>query len=296
MNLQEMAKRALSGLVAVAMVATTVLAQTDGEPGGLDEAKTKFQTGEFDAASNLLRALLEKDLPANTRRDANLYLGFSELELGHQEAAQAAMREVLRIAPDYRPDPAEFAPRLRAAFDEMRAQLQTGETSDIVSLLEPRGKLSHATKMPSMFARKWYQKWWVYAVVGAVGVGATALLVGGGNSYDPPAAMLDPLTQPCRDPNAPTRYQRGPIQVEAQVTDGEAPYTLRFFDDNVLVDTRNAPGTAPVQFTFPNVESAAGGGCRNHVLKVSVNDARDNEGRLVEASAALTVCQCFLPP
>ena len=283
MKLQEMAKRVLAGFVAVAMVATTVVAQTDGEPGGLDEAKTKFQTGEFDAASNLLRALLEKELPADTRRDTNLYLGFSELELGHQAAAEAAMKEVLRIAPDYRPDPAEFAPRLRAAFDGMRARLQTGETSDIVSLLEPRGKLSRATKMPSMFARKWYQKWWVYAVIGVVGVGATALLVGGGNSYDPPAAMLDNVTEPCGD-QGQTRYQRGPIEVEARISDGEAPYTLTFFDDNVLVATRNASTASTVAFTFPNVESAAGGGCRNHVLKVSVNDARDNEGRTVEAT------------
>jgi hypothetical protein len=229
------------------------------------------------------------------RRDASLYLGFCELELGHPEQSRAAFAEVLRLSPDFRPDASEFPPRLRSAFDEARAAMQTTVASDIVSLLEVRGKLSNPTKMPSMFSRKWYQKWWVYAVVGAVGIGATAVLVGGGSGYDPPGVLLSVTTPACRDESPEPRHQRGAISVEAVVSDGEGPYSLSFFDDQTLVQTVSSPNPATVGFTYPNVE-ASGGGCRNHALRVNVKDAKENEGRIVESTVTLIVCQCFLPP
>jgi hypothetical protein len=260
----------------------------------LESAKREFQIGEFENAARLLRGLLETGVEDPTRRrEALLYLGFSEVELGQPVRADEAFRGVLALDPDYRPDEREFPPKLRTAFEQSRAAMQVSAASDIVSLLEARGKLSRPGKMPAAFARKWYQKWWVYAIVGAVGVGATAVLAGGGSGYDPPTVALEVVTPQCAAPNPAGRYNPGAVAVEAQIEDGQGPYSLRFTDNDVEAGTLSTGASGTVRFTFPDLRSSPGGGCLNHVLRVTVTDAQDNGGRVVDSRAPIQVCQCF---
>jgi hypothetical protein len=289
------AGRMLSATLAAVLALGHVLPESWAQPAAesrLEEAKTHVQLGEFEEAAGLLRLLMAEEVSAATRRDAALYLGWAEMELGRDAEAREAFGEVLRLEPDFRPDAAQFPPRLRTAFDEVRAAAQTGRVSDVVSLLEPQGRLSPPGQVPSAFRRRWYQRWWVYAAVGAVGIGATALLVGGGSGYDPPTVTLEVVTAQCGAPNPPGRYEPGNIEVEARVADGAAPFTLSFLDNGMPAGTASTTG-APARFTFLNVPSSEGGGCLNHSLEVRVTDAQNNGGRQVGANVPVQVCRCF---
>lgn len=74
-------------------------------------------------------------------------------------------------------------------------------------------------------SRPFYKKWWLWALLGAAGVGATAALVGGGTTIaGPPTVNLSkPTGEIDLDPNL-NQVCQGAVPLDLSITGGEAPY------------------------------------------------------------------------
>ncbi len=268
------------------------------DEAALEEAKFLYQDGEFETAALQLRELALRATTVGIRVEAWLYLGFCRLNLGAEKEAREAFQQVLRMVPDFRLDPLRFPPKLRTAFEEARASSRTTKVADIVSLLEPMGKLSPPLKkVPSEFSRKWYQKWWLWAGVGAVGITAAVLLSGGGgDGYVAPDLVLKLPEPNCTRP--PGVFAPGEVELSVAIDDGESPYALTFSlrrsEDAKFTEVGwETISSKETSFVFQGLEAFPGGGCQQHLLRVKVLDAQKNHGQDVERQTSLTVCTCF---
>jgi hypothetical protein len=101
-------------------------------------------------------------------------------------------------------------------------------------------------------SRPFYKKWWLWALLGAAGVGATAVLVGGGTTIAGPATVT--LSKPAgeieTDPNL-NQVCQGAVPLDLSITGGEAPYEAIF--------------TVNVQGGNANVEVAGAGTLQENV-------------------------------
>ncbi len=99
-------------------------------PPLLDEGKTLFEQARFSLAVAKLQeaiGVLEDEPDAARRRgaltDAFLHLGLAFIGLNEREAARDAFKNVLRLDPDFHPDPEILAPKVIELFEQARLGL-----------------------------------------------------------------------------------------------------------------------------------------------------------------------------
>lgn len=111
--------RLLTLLALVAAAAPLASAQSCGS--ALSTAEASYRTGDFDRTIERLTACLESNsFNADQRRQAYRLIGLSYVGKDRESDARAAVRSLLAVAPDYRPDPALDPPPFVRIVDEER--------------------------------------------------------------------------------------------------------------------------------------------------------------------------------
>ena len=100
----------------------------------LKRAETQYTEAQYaEAVAALDEILARRDLPADLRREATLYLGMGHLALGQDEAAKARFREVLEGDVNYQL-PRYTSPKIRGLFEQVREEVQS---RPVISALPP---------------------------------------------------------------------------------------------------------------------------------------------------------------
>jgi tetratricopeptide (TPR) repeat protein len=111
---------ALAGGLLVLSLTSTVRAQDTA----LAAARDLYAAARYDEALSALDELRgSQPLDARTERSVEQYRSLVLLALGREPEAEAAISNVITSDPLYRPDEMEVAPRVRAAFQEVRSRL-----------------------------------------------------------------------------------------------------------------------------------------------------------------------------
>jgi len=282
-------RRRIATVAAVALAAVLaagpVRAQTPEER--LLAAKGLYEDGQFTQAAAALREVLAGQTEADVRLEANLYLGFAELQSGHEAEAKAAFAEVLAQDPNYRLDPLRFAPKLRDAFEQVRVGKMAGPEEVLgITIVQAEGVLTPAEKPPKAFAGKWWQKWWVIGL-GVVAVGGTAAILGAG-SGGPGAPAFEGAIEFLKTGCAPIPGQQipgfpeGDLPVRVQFRGGQPPYDLVFFLDTTAVGTLSRVQQSPQTFTYHDLRVTGVGSSQTYTLRATLKDANQ-----VSAGSAL---------
>lgn len=202
-----------SGLLLLVLVLLPALAPTAAAQSvcaeELRQAQEHYEFGRFDQAITLLNRCLERDdMPQEERERAYRLIGLSYLGKDVLEQARENVRQLLRIAPNYQPDPVQDPPPFRELVAQERAQLGLDRVArDEEPPVEPEAEDGGGIG-----------KWLLIGGGVVVAAAAAVLLLSGGddgdNGDDPP----EPTTLDEAEPNdAPTQAQR---------LDGIAPLTL----------------------------------------------------------------------
>jgi hypothetical protein len=104
------------------------LAELDRAYGG---ALAVYQNGEFESAVRTLRAIVEdlENLPEGDEAYAQwtralLRLAHAAQTVGQAQVADEALLKLLRVDPDFQPDPDQYSPAYRRHVDELRARVR----------------------------------------------------------------------------------------------------------------------------------------------------------------------------
>ena len=108
-------------------------AQSTAVDRELDDARTLYREGRFDAAIVTLRSAIEqlqqfRDVQARKVQlaDAHLLLGLAQLAMRAEAEALDNFRQVVTLDPERALDPEIFSPRVVALFDRARAEAAKG--------------------------------------------------------------------------------------------------------------------------------------------------------------------------
>jgi tetratricopeptide (TPR) repeat protein len=117
-----------SGLLLLVLVLLPALAPTATAQSvcaeELRQAQEHYEFGRFDRAITLLNRCLERDdLPQDERERAYRLIGLSYLGKDVLEQARENVRQLLRIAPNYQPNPAQDPPPFRELIAQERQRL-----------------------------------------------------------------------------------------------------------------------------------------------------------------------------
>jgi hypothetical protein len=136
-----MSIRQITAALALVVVTTTpAVAQT--EPNPLAAARDLYASARYDEALAVLSAM--RPAESTDRKSVEQYRSLCLLALGRGAEAETAIAAVVTADPLYQPSEAEAAPRVRAAFTEVRQRL----LPDIAS--------SRYTEAKASFDRKEY--------------------------------------------------------------------------------------------------------------------------------------------
>jgi tetratricopeptide (TPR) repeat protein len=164
-----------------------------------------------EAIAILERALLDPDLPVPKRVEAYELLARALIARGELGRAQAAFDSLLEIDPGHALSES-VSPKIRDVFLRARSarpQLEPVRTATAAPPPpEPSPESSHAdtensqpvgmmdTQPPAnQDEAAWYERWWVWAIVGAVAVGGVSAVLLSRRSSDP-TGTLDPIHLP----------------------------------------------------------------------------------------------------
>ncbi|HJZ88272.1 MAG TPA: hypothetical protein VKN99_24025 [Polyangia bacterium] len=112
-------------MVCGAWIALLGLVATD-PAAALKHAEALYADAQYpEAVAALDELLARRDLAPAARLEATLYLGMGQLALGNEQAARARFQELLEANPAYEL-PRYTSPKIRALFDQIRAQVQGG--------------------------------------------------------------------------------------------------------------------------------------------------------------------------
>ena len=151
----------------------------------LKEAEKLFDEGNFDESITILEETLKVKTPTEKEKQA-IYelLAANYLAKTYKQQADEALRRLLELVPNYKPDPQRYSPAFVSEVERVRQEMQQQQA-------KAEGE-DQAGKLPPK-KEAWYEKTWVWIVGGLVVVGGALALVlasGGGEEGTPPAATL----------------------------------------------------------------------------------------------------------
>lgn len=119
-------KRALAAILAAAVCATEIAAQSSDPQRAIAVGIRAYEEGDLDGAvDSLSRAVRVLASDPGRSRDlarAHLYLGAAYLLLRQDEAGRASFREAVRADPGLKPDSARFPPKVVRTFGEVTGE------------------------------------------------------------------------------------------------------------------------------------------------------------------------------
>lgn len=159
----------------------------------LKEAERMFDEGSFDESIVILEETLKVKTPTEKEKQS-IYelLAANYLAKTYKQQADDALRRLLELVPNYKPDPGRYSPAFVSEVERVRGEMQQQQQPKV------EGE-DQAGKLPPK-KEAWYEKTWVWIVGGLVLVGGVVALVvagGGEEGGTPPAATLpDPPPPP----------------------------------------------------------------------------------------------------
>lgn len=108
-------------LALIVAPATAQVRDTRGTP--LAQARELYASARYDEALAVLNSLRPDEAPVRERRSIEQYRSLCLLALGRSEEAEEAIAAVITADPMFQPTEADAAPRVRAAFSDVRLKL-----------------------------------------------------------------------------------------------------------------------------------------------------------------------------
>jgi hypothetical protein len=119
-----MMKRILSGSLWLALMVAPATAQVRGTNGSmLAEARELYASARYDEALAVLNTLRPDDGALGERKSIAQYRSLCLLALGREDEAEEAIAAVITADPLFQPNESDAAPRVRAAFSDVRDRL-----------------------------------------------------------------------------------------------------------------------------------------------------------------------------
>lgn len=119
-----MMKRILSGSLWLALMVAPATAQVRGTNGSmLAEARELYASARYDEALAVLNTLRPDDGAIGERKSIAQYRSLCLLALGREDEAEEAIAAVITADPLFQPNESDAAPRVRAAFSDVRDRL-----------------------------------------------------------------------------------------------------------------------------------------------------------------------------
>ena len=154
----------------------------------------------FDEAIGVLNPCLQQDrFDEAEREQAYLLLGRAYFAKDLEEQAREVIAELLRLVPDYEPDPVQDAPPFRRLVERVKREMDEGaagqpEESLVVRRDEPE---EEREQVPVVSPPEKENRWLRYALIGGgvVATGALAFLLVPGDD-DGPGALPAPPGRP----------------------------------------------------------------------------------------------------
>lgn len=117
-------------LIAVLVVqpCAVALAQTQDECAAkLKDAGTKFDNGDFDGSIALINECLSKgDLPQKEKSRAYELLAMNYTSKSYLEQADNAIKKLLELVPNYKPNPDQYSPSFVARVEKVKSEMGAG--------------------------------------------------------------------------------------------------------------------------------------------------------------------------
>ncbi len=107
----------------------SALAQTQDECAvKLKDAATKFDNGDFDGSIALINECLGKgDLPQKEKSRAYELLAMNYTSKSYLEQADNAIKKLLELVPNYKPNPDQYSPAFIARVEKVKSEMGAGE-------------------------------------------------------------------------------------------------------------------------------------------------------------------------
>jgi hypothetical protein len=158
--------------------------QEDDLLGELEEAKALYLQGNFPRAVEALTLVIQalkvrSDLEElkSILCDAHFYLGLTYYALHDQDSAKESFRAVIRLVPDYRVDPAIYAPRVVSLFEDARREVDVERKTRVP---EPprseKAKVPDESTAPEPEQKSSRLPWMLLGIGGAGAAGAALAL------------------------------------------------------------------------------------------------------------------------
>jgi len=181
--------KGLTASVVIAFQLTTLLAPAasaanDTTASGsalVQKGSQAYDEARFADAIAILKDLVDRaDLERADLQKAREYLARSYVKTGKYDLAKDTFRSLLKIAPNWRPDPVYVPPDEIDLFNEALKDEQAGAPPSTAPVTPEATPAPPPAAAPAQ-AKPLYKKWWVWAA-GAAVVGGVAALAGGGKS------------------------------------------------------------------------------------------------------------------
>jgi hypothetical protein len=109
--------------LALLVVAPAAAQVRDASAARLAQARELYAAARYDEALAVLNGMRPDDAPIRERRSIEQYRSLCLLALGRGEEAEEAIAAVITADPMFQPTEADAAPRVRAAFSDVRMKL-----------------------------------------------------------------------------------------------------------------------------------------------------------------------------
>lgn len=186
-------------------------AEPEDVTGSLAKARrwVKKDLRYADAIARLEVILSSPALGPEQRVEANELLAYAAIAIGAPLRAEAAYGAILDHDPDYRP-PRGASPKVEEVFLRARARrgppptrpppppvapVRTASAAAPPGLIPPvdSGALSAEATAED---EAWYQKWWLWTIIGAAAVGGASAAIVLSRPASAPSGTLDPISVP----------------------------------------------------------------------------------------------------
>ncbi|MCC7418143.1 MAG: hypothetical protein IT176_13475 [Acidobacteria bacterium] len=107
----------------VAILTAALVPALQAQQSDLAQARDLYASAAYEDALNLLNRLKASNAPLGYDPAVDQYRAFCLIALDRPEDAQHAIESVVAAEPMYHPSPAEFSPRVRSVFTEVRRRM-----------------------------------------------------------------------------------------------------------------------------------------------------------------------------
>ncbi|MFN8178767.1 MAG: hypothetical protein U0167_12635 [bacterium] len=174
------ARRTAAFVLSAALVVSVLLCGAgSARATPLGDARESFEGADFEMALRILDDYLAKGAAGPDRIEALTVAAQCHERLGNEDAAVRNLCEVLKLDPDWQPDPNRFSPQEMRTYRLALASCPPKRSAPKPPTVAP----TSAAPPPASEGPRWYERKVVWVGVGAAAL--TAVLLSGGKDSGP---------------------------------------------------------------------------------------------------------------